>query len=199
MCVNRSVFVSGNGFPSSFEMLAKKIHRYLFQVLAHIYGFHYREIVCLALHPHLNTLFLHFMTFNFTFNILEEKETEILDDLYKKLTSGQIKDSTVPSEGNNVANGDAPGAPAGHGASQGDAVNHVPKETGDMCDGAGCTPAEGGNHGSRSPSPALPPPPPPLTAEEAEEGQRYPDDHTPSPHDLSDCHEESQITTSVSL
>ena len=92
--------LSGNSFPSSFEVLAKKIHRYLFQVLAHIYGFHYREVVCLALHPHLNSLFVHFMTFNLMYNVLEEKETEILDDLYKKLTdSGNLNSGAAGETG----------------------------------------------------------------------------------------------------
>ena len=45
-------------------------------------------MLCLKLHGHLNTMFQHFMTFNREFSLLEEKETEVLDDLYRKLEEG---------------------------------------------------------------------------------------------------------------
>ena len=54
-------------------------------MLAHIYHAHYRDIVNLGLHAHLNSVFQHFMTFNRRFNLLEEKETDILADLFKAL------------------------------------------------------------------------------------------------------------------
>lgn len=75
----------GNDFPSSFEAVAKKIHRLLFHVLSHIYESHYELIVILRLHGHLNTLFQHFMLFNTTHLLLEDKETEALDELFQKL------------------------------------------------------------------------------------------------------------------
>ncbi|KAG8178038.1 hypothetical protein JTE90_025093 [Oedothorax gibbosus] len=68
-------------FPSSFESIVKKIQRLLFHVLAHIYHIHFKEIVLLNMHAHLNTLFAHFTIFNERFNIVDEKETEILQDL----------------------------------------------------------------------------------------------------------------------
>ena len=77
--------LAGNAFPSSFESIVKKIHRYLFHVIAHLYQAHFKELTCLKLHGHLNTLFQHFMTFNKHFTLLEERETEPLDDLYRKL------------------------------------------------------------------------------------------------------------------
>lgn len=75
----------GNPFPSSFEHLVKKIHRLLFHVLAHIYHAHYKEIVMLNTHGHLNTLFKHYMTFNKHYQLMEEKDTEILDNLTRSL------------------------------------------------------------------------------------------------------------------
>lgn len=81
-------------FPSSFEMIVKKMHRFLFHVFAHIYHVHYREVLILGLHGHLNSLFLHFMTFNLTFDLLEDKEAEVLHDLLTALMK-------VPSQDRN--------------------------------------------------------------------------------------------------
>ncbi|XP_076312954.1 MOB kinase activator 2-like isoform X2 [Tachypleus tridentatus] len=68
-------------FPTSFESIVKKIHRLLFHVIAHIYQAHIKEVVLLNLHAHLNTLFSHFMIFNQKFCLVDEKETEVLQDL----------------------------------------------------------------------------------------------------------------------
>ncbi|XP_046579148.1 MOB kinase activator 2-like isoform X1 [Haliotis rubra] len=84
---DESVFPTkfGHVFPNSFETVVKKVHRYLLQVLAHIYHAHYRELLTLGLHGHLNSLFTHFMVFNMEFNLLEEKDTEVLQDLVEAL------------------------------------------------------------------------------------------------------------------
>ncbi|XP_023222122.1 MOB kinase activator 2-like isoform X1 [Centruroides sculpturatus] len=68
-------------FPSSFESIVKKIHRLLFHVIAHLYHAHFKEIVLLNLHAHLNSLFCHFVLFNEQFKLIDEKETELLQDL----------------------------------------------------------------------------------------------------------------------
>ncbi|KAG7153245.1 MOB kinase activator-like 2-like [Homarus americanus] len=70
-----------NDFPVSFESIVKKIHRLLFHVLAHLYHSHFREMVLLNLHAHLNCIFAHFILFNDRFRLIEDKETEILHDL----------------------------------------------------------------------------------------------------------------------
>ncbi|KAF2358091.1 MOB kinase activator family [Trinorchestia longiramus] len=70
-----------NDFPVSFESIVKKIHRLLFHVIAHLYHSHFRELVLLSLHAHLNCIFAHFTLFNERFRLIEEKETEILHDL----------------------------------------------------------------------------------------------------------------------
>ncbi|KAK3856948.1 hypothetical protein Pcinc_036753 [Petrolisthes cinctipes] len=70
-----------NDFPVSFESIVKKIHRLLFHVLAHLYHSHFRELLVLNLHAHLNCIFAHFILFNDRFHLIDDKETEILHDL----------------------------------------------------------------------------------------------------------------------
>lgn len=78
---------TGREFPSSFESLVKKICRYLFHVLAHIYSSHFKETLALELHGHLNTLYVHFILFAREFNLLDPKETAVMDDLTEVLCS----------------------------------------------------------------------------------------------------------------
>lgn len=75
----------GQEFPSTFLETVRKINRYLFHVLAHIYHSHYALMVTLGLHGHLNTLFTHFMVFSAQFHLLDTKETDVLQDLHKGL------------------------------------------------------------------------------------------------------------------
>jgi len=70
-----------NEFPSSFESIVRKILRLLFHVLAHLYHCHFREVVLLNLHAHLNCVFAHLTLFNARFELIEPRETEILNDL----------------------------------------------------------------------------------------------------------------------
>lgn len=101
----------GREFPSSFESLVKKICKYLFHVLGHIYWAHFKEILALELHGHLNTLYVHFILFAREFNLLDPKETAVMDDLTEVLCS-------LPGGG---------GGSTGDGASSGapGAQNHV--------------------------------------------------------------------------
>ncbi|XP_032495926.1 MOB kinase activator 2 isoform X1 [Phocoena sinus] len=78
----------GREFPSSFESLVKKICKYLFHVLAHIYSSHFKETLALELHGHLNTLYVHFILFAREFNLLDPKETAVMDDLTEVLCGG---------------------------------------------------------------------------------------------------------------
>jgi hypothetical protein len=68
-------------FPSWFESVVKKILLLLFHVLAHIYYSHFREIEILNLHSQTNCIFAHFMLFNYQFLLIDDKETEVLQDL----------------------------------------------------------------------------------------------------------------------
>lgn len=70
-----------NDFPSSFESIVRKILRLLFHVLAHLYHCHFREVVLLNLHAHLNCVFAHLTLLNARFCLIDSKETEILHDL----------------------------------------------------------------------------------------------------------------------
>nr|XP_010329465.2 MOB kinase activator 2 isoform X3 [Saimiri boliviensis boliviensis] len=78
----------GREFPTSFESLVRKICRHLFHVLAHIYWAHFKETLALELHGHLNTLYVHFILFAREFNLLDPKETAVMDDLTEVLCSG---------------------------------------------------------------------------------------------------------------
>ena len=99
---------SGQTFPATIESTVRKIHRYLFHVLAHVYHAHYCDIVSVQLHGHLNTLFTHFMVFNIKFDLMEEKEMEILQDLLKALmkqlpdpNQNDGKENQIPHMGDN--------------------------------------------------------------------------------------------------
>nr|CAG4646591.1 EOG090X0E0F [Macrothrix elegans] len=68
-------------FPVTYEQVLKKIQRLLFHVVAHLYHRHFRELLLLGLHGHLHALFAHLILFNSRFRLIDEKETEILNDL----------------------------------------------------------------------------------------------------------------------
>jgi hypothetical protein len=57
-------------FPLYFDSLVRKMVRLLFHAVAHLYAVHYRQLIDLQLHPHLNSLFLHFISFLITSNII---------------------------------------------------------------------------------------------------------------------------------
>ncbi|XP_017136448.1 MOB kinase activator-like 2 isoform X2 [Drosophila miranda] len=89
-----------NEFPGSFESIARKILRLQFHVIAHLYAAHFREIALLGLHTHLNLTFAHLTALHRRFNLIDEKETDVLRDLEVALrltddTSGQDSSSSV--------------------------------------------------------------------------------------------------------
>ena len=69
-----------------FVSIVRKIFRTFFAILAHIYYHHYHEVLRLALHDGLNTLFLHFMYFVQEFSLLEQREYSCMEELITKLT-----------------------------------------------------------------------------------------------------------------
>ncbi|XP_071452410.1 MOB kinase activator-like 2 isoform X2 [Hetaerina americana] len=85
-----------NDFPSSFESIVKKILRLLFHVTAHLYHCHFREILLLNLHAHLNCVFAHFSLFDERFSLVDPKETEILRDLVLALRLHSSSPPTPP-------------------------------------------------------------------------------------------------------
>lgn len=66
--------------------LIKKIFVMLFRTLTHLFSIHYQDAIAVKLHPHLNTLFTHFITFSQTFRLLEPSETAPIDELIAVLT-----------------------------------------------------------------------------------------------------------------
>ena len=85
----------GNDFPTGFDTQIRKIFRLLFHVLAHIYHCHFKEIVLLQLHAHLNAVFVHFVVFSLKFQIVEEKELEVRF-LYLKQFSVLVQKFCMP-------------------------------------------------------------------------------------------------------
>lgn len=83
----------GNEFPANFDIVLKKVQKLLFHVVAHIYHSHFREIVLLGLHAHLNSIFAHIIEYNFFYHIIEEKEIEVLQDLVHALRLAPDKSS----------------------------------------------------------------------------------------------------------
>lgn len=85
----------GHAFPASFDAIVKKIHKHLFQVLAHMYHSHYKELLMLQLNGHLNSIYFHFYLFNKSFNLIDEKDLEVLDPLNKCLMAKYLDNSNL--------------------------------------------------------------------------------------------------------
>ncbi|KAK2848442.1 hypothetical protein Q7C36_010124 [Tachysurus vachellii] len=77
---------AGVKFPNGFMFLVQKVFLLLFRTLSHLYSAHYRDAVAVDIHPHLNTLLTHFITFSHTFRLMEASEMAPLDDLISALT-----------------------------------------------------------------------------------------------------------------
>lgn len=53
--------------------------------MAHLYHTHFREVVLLNLHAHLNCLFAHLILFDERFSLIDPSETVVLSDLVQAL------------------------------------------------------------------------------------------------------------------
>ncbi|XP_044734861.1 MOB kinase activator-like 2 isoform X2 [Chrysoperla carnea] len=84
-----------NEFPVSFESIVRKIIRLLFHVVAHLYAAHFREVVLLGLHAHLNLTFAHLTALQHRFSLIEPKETEVLRDLELALRLSEDSNNTT--------------------------------------------------------------------------------------------------------
>ncbi|XP_065198439.1 MOB kinase activator 2-like isoform X2 [Sycon ciliatum] len=82
--------VDGSDFPSTFQTQIKKIFKYLCQVLAHILHGHYQEIVDVNLRDHFNTLTAHFFVFATTFQLLEQKDLQPVEDFIAALHDPEV-------------------------------------------------------------------------------------------------------------
>ncbi|XP_036375746.1 MOB kinase activator 2 [Megalops cyprinoides] len=76
---------TGSSFPNGFVFLVQRIFLYLFHALAHLYWAHFRDVVRMEMHPHLNTVFAHLVTFGREFQLLEPAETAPMEDLISTL------------------------------------------------------------------------------------------------------------------
>ena len=85
------VFVSGNVFPASFDQTMRKVHKLLLHVIAHLFHAHFKQFVDFNLHAFLNTFALHFLMFARRFALVDNKELEVVDDLYQKLSSASVR------------------------------------------------------------------------------------------------------------
>jgi len=103
---NETIFPTkyGNVFPNSFEATVRKIHRLLLHVVAHIYQVHTVHIEALKLMDCLNTVSYHFMLFSKHFQLIDEREMDILDDLYLRLQGNNSDDThTTKSENSSLS------------------------------------------------------------------------------------------------
>ncbi|PIK47847.1 putative MOB kinase activator 2 isoform X1 [Apostichopus japonicus] len=71
----------GQTFPSDFRSIIQRINRYFFHLLAHIYHSHFLHLTEHDLHRHLNSIFCHFMHFSVEFDLIDTKDTAVLEDL----------------------------------------------------------------------------------------------------------------------
>lgn len=104
-----------NEFPSSFESIARKILRLQFHVIAHLYAAHFREIALLGLHTHLNLTFAHLTALHRRFNLIDEKETDVLRDLEVAL---RLTDETSNQSGGGSGSGGGSASGSGAAGSQ---------------------------------------------------------------------------------
>lgn len=65
-------------------------------MIAHLYAAHFREVVYLGLHAHLNLTFAHLTALHNRFSLIEAKETEVLRDLEQALRL--TEESTQPDK-----------------------------------------------------------------------------------------------------
>ncbi|XP_050292793.1 MOB kinase activator-like 2 isoform X2 [Anthonomus grandis grandis] len=94
-----------NEFPVSFESIVRKIVRLLFHVVAHLYAAHFKEVVMLGLHSHLNQTFAHLMALHNRFALIDPKETDILHDLEVALGLNEDPPPETSSNNNEAENG----------------------------------------------------------------------------------------------
>jgi MOB kinase activator 1 len=77
----------GNPFPKNFLQIVKTIFKRLFRIYAHMYYSHYENIQILGVDAHMNTCFKQFILFVREFDLVEDKETAVLDSVISKLLS----------------------------------------------------------------------------------------------------------------
>ena len=74
------------------------LFKHLFQILAHMYHSHYKELLQLKLNAYVNSIYLHLLLFGKSFNLLEDKDIEVMDQLNKALMNKYLIDNTMLSQ-----------------------------------------------------------------------------------------------------
>ena len=79
--------------------------------MAHLYAAHFKEVVLLGLHTHLNLTFAHLTALHHRFSLIDPKETEVLKDLELalRLTEDISQEATGTSESGDAAADDSEG------------------------------------------------------------------------------------------
>ena len=72
--------------------------RLLFHCLAHVYAIHYHQLIELELHPHLNSLFLHFVSFLIKSDIMSADCSTVNTNANSLAVSGQIETRELRTE-----------------------------------------------------------------------------------------------------
>lgn len=72
---------STSPFPRHFESVLRKMYTRLFRVFAIIYTNHVEGLEALGATAHLNSSFKHFLFFVWEFNLVEDKELAVLQDI----------------------------------------------------------------------------------------------------------------------
>jgi len=79
----------GHDFPVTFNETVRKMFRFFFHIIAHIYYSHFQEVINCELVGHLNTLFHHFVLFSQHFTLVDSKELAPLEPLINLLMDYQ--------------------------------------------------------------------------------------------------------------
>lgn len=87
---------TGQVFPADFQSIIQRINRYFFHLLAHIYHSHFLHLLQFELHCHLNSIFCHYVHFLQEFDMLDPKDTCVLEDLIEVLQLNN--EESQPSE-----------------------------------------------------------------------------------------------------
>ncbi|KAI9209897.1 cytokinesis-related protein [Polychytrium aggregatum] len=71
---DENTFPSSDVFPEQFLPTVKQIFKRMFRFYAHVYHNHLRELETIAVAPHFNTCFKHFILFVNEFDLVDQKE-----------------------------------------------------------------------------------------------------------------------------
>nr|CAB3263889.1 MOB kinase activator 2 [Phallusia mammillata] len=82
-------------FADNFFTEIKKVLKFLYHVIAHMYYAHFARLRQLDLHLYLNVVFKHFILFVREYELLDPKETASLDDLVKLMLNEKQTDAPV--------------------------------------------------------------------------------------------------------